>query len=401
MPDAPRTPPAAPDDPFATGTRPAHPSLRPRTAAELDLLTAAPVHLPNVEGYEVLERLGHGGMGVVYKARDRKLDRIVALKMVLEERETRPTDLVRFLAEIELVAKLQHPNIVQVYGSGQHQGRMFFAMEYVAGGSLADRTNGRHWPDPREAAALIETIAHAVHHAHTLGIVHRDLKPANVLLSAVSGQSSVANAAAPLTTDNGPLTPKITDFGLAKLVQVDAELTQTGELLGTPSYMAPEIASGRFRETSYATDVYGLGAILYQLLTGRPPHKGLTILETLEQVKGQDPSSPRSLRVGLSRDLETICLKCLQKEPAQRYPTAAALADDLRRYLNDEPITARPVSSAERAWRWCRRNPVVASLSAALFLMLLTGLAVVTQLWRQAVAERAIAVAARQGQRAL
>jgi len=357
--------------------------------------------LPQIEGYEVLKRLGRGGMGVVYQARDCKLDRIVALKMILNEREHRAADLRRFLSESELIAKLQHPNIVQIYGLGQHNGRLYFAMEFVPGGNLAERINGTPWPSPIEAAALVESMACAVHHAHTLGIVHRDLKPANILLAPKTcDPSSVAGWQRPGYRMNSSDTPcpepKITDFGLAKLLHSANEVTQTGELLGTPSYMAPEIAAGQPHAASFAMDVYGLGAILYHLLTGQPPHRGVTVLETLERVKSAEPPAPRSLNRGIPLDLETICLKCLQKEPAARYPTAEALADDLRRFLEDEPISARPVTSWERAFRWCRKNRIVASLAAAALVFLFGGLLGMTLLWGNAVAGWRQAVAAKQ-----
>ena len=297
---------------------------------------------PEVAGYEILGELGRGGMGVVYKARQVRLNRLVALKMILAGEHAGTEAAVRFLAEAEAVARLQHPHIVQIYAFGDQDGRPYFAMEYVAGGSLADRLDGTPWP-AGDAARLVETLARAIHEAHRQGIVHRDLKPANVLLTADG-------------------TPKVADFGLAKWLDVEAGLTRTDHVLGTPSYMAPEQAEGGATQVGPAADVYALGAILYELLTGRPPFRAATALETLEQVKSAEPIAPGRLQPGLPRDLETICLKCLRKEPARRYAGADALAEDLRRFGAGEPILARPVSGVERAWRWCRRKPALAAL---------------------------------------
>jgi serine/threonine-protein kinase len=296
--------------------------------------------------YELLRELGRGGMGVVYQAWQTSLSRMVALKMILAGAHAGPEELARFRAEAEAVARLQHPNIVQIYQVGEHDGRPYFALEHIGGGSLDRQLAGAPRP-PREATALTEALARAVHYAHQRGIVHRDLKPANVLL-----------------TEDG--TPKITDFGLAKiLVGARGDPTQTGAVLGTPGYMAPEQASGRPREVGPAADVYALGAILYEMLTGRPPFVGETPLDTLDQVRTLDPVAPRQLQPKVPRDLETICLKSLRKEPAQRYGTAQELADDLRRFRDGEPIRARPTSALERAVKWVRRRPTRAALGAA------------------------------------
>jgi WD40 repeat protein/tRNA A-37 threonylcarbamoyl transferase component Bud32 len=301
---------------------------------------------PVIPGYEIEEELGRGGMGVVYKARTLRLNRPVALKMILAGEHAGREAAVRFLTEAEAVARLQHPNIVQIFHIDQHGGHPFFEMEFVGGGSLADRLDGKPRP-PGDAARLVETLARAMAEAHQQGIVHRDLKPGNILL-----------------TPEG--VPKVADFGLAKLLNVESGLTRTDSVLGSPSYMAPEQAEGKTREVGPAADLYALGAILYEMLTGRPPFRGATVLETLQQVKTADPVPPSRLVAGLPRDAETIALKCLAKDPARRYESAAALADDLRRFQAGEPIVARPVSSLERTWRWCRRNPVVAgSLGAA------------------------------------
>jgi serine/threonine-protein kinase len=315
--------------------------------------------------YELLRELGRGGMGVVYQAWQSSLSRTVALKMILAGAHAGPEELARFRAEAEAVARLQHPNIVQIYQVGEHDGRPYFALEYVEGGSLERKLAGAPRP-PREAAALAETLARTVHYAHQRGIVHRDLKPANVLL-----------------TEDG--TPKITDFGLAKiLVGARGDPTQTGAVLGTPGYMAPEQASGRPREVGPAADVYALGAILYECLTGRPPFLGETPLDTLEQVRALDPIPPRQLQPKVPLDLETICLKCLRKEPGQRYGSALDLAEDLRRFLGGESIRARPVGATGRLWRWCRRKPAVAILATALAVALVAGFIGLTVLWQRA-----------------
>jgi WD40 repeat protein/tRNA A-37 threonylcarbamoyl transferase component Bud32 len=329
----------------------------------------APRTAPTIPGYEILGELGRGGMGVVYQARLVRLNRPVALKMILTGPHAGAEAAARFLAEAEAVAQLQHPHIVQIFHIDEHAGFPYFEMEFVGGGSLAARLDGTPRP-PREAARLVETLAGAMAEAHRRGVVHRDLKPANILL-----------------TPEG--VPKVADFGLAKLLNVESGLTRTDSVMGSPSYMAPEQAGGRTKEVGPAADVYALGAILYELLTGRPPFRGATVLETLEQVKTTEPVPPSRLVPGLPRDAETINLKCLQKDPSRRYESAAALAEDLRRYQAGEPIVARPVGSAERAWRWCRRNPVVASLTAAVLLLFAVGFAgVAWNYWRAEAARR-------------
>jgi tRNA A-37 threonylcarbamoyl transferase component Bud32 len=307
---------------------------------------------PRVSDYEILEVLGYGGMGVVYKARQVKLNREVALKMILAGTHARPADLARFRIEAEAVARLQHPNIVQIHEVGEHDGLPFFSLEYCPGGSLDKKLGGKPLP-PREAADVVEKLARAVHAAHQKGVVHRDLKPANVLLA-----------------EDG--SPKVTDFGLAK-TQGEAGHTQSGAILGTPSYMAPEQAAGKTKEAGPAADVYALGAILYELLTGRPPFHGPTPLETLLQVVSAEPVPPARLQPKVPRDLETVCLKCLRKEPKQRYLSATGLSDDLRRFQNGEPVQARPVSSRERVWKWVKRRPALAGLLTALVVALAGG----------------------------
>src|SRR5262245_45035791 len=341
--------------------------------------TPSPDHVPplaaadsvrRVGSYEILSELGRGGMGVVYKARQTGLNRLVAIKMILAGADAGPKERARFRTEAEAAARLQHPNIVQIYEVGEHEGRPFLSMELVEGGSLEQRLNGT--PSPAaDAARLVETLAHAMQHAHEQGIVHRDLKPANVL--------------------SGAEHPKVTDFGLARRLGPDAltALTAAGAVVGTPAYMAPEQAAGEGREVGPAADIYALGAILYEMLTGRPPFRGIGMLETLDQVRTQEPVPPSRLMPGLPRDIETICLKCLNKEPARRYESAAALADDLGRFLRGEPIRARPVGAWERGWKWACRRPAVAGSLTAIGLLLLTGLPLMTVLWRQAVAARA------------
>jgi serine/threonine-protein kinase len=301
--------------------------------------------------YELFNVLGRGGMGVVYKARQLSLNRPVALKLLLSGILATEDDLRRFQNEAESVAMLDHPHIVPILEVGRYEEQRYFSMKLIGGPSL-DRQLGRFTADPKAAARLVRTLAEAVHHAHQRGILHRDLKPGNVLLDE-RGQ------------------PHVTDFGLAKRVQADSELTQSGAIMGTPAYMAPEQASGKRGSVTTATDVYGLGAILYALLTGRAPFGGESPVETLEKVRERTPESPSKLNPRVSRDLETVCLKCLEKDPARRYSSAEALADDLRRYLSGESILARPAWLATRAWMWCRRKPVLAGLASALALALL------------------------------
>ncbi len=323
------------------------------TQATLPAAPPATGHWPCIPGYEILGELGHGGMGVVYKARHLQLKRLVALKMILAGEYAGAEQRARFRIEAEAVARLQHPHIIQIHEVGEHDGRPYCALEFVDGGNLAHKLAGTPQP-PQQAAGLVETLARAMQAAHAQHIVHRDLKPANVLLR----------------TDG---TPKITDFGLAKRLDVESAQTQSGALMGTPRYMAPEQAEGRTREIGPAADVYALGAMLYEMLTGRPPFLGESTLDILYQVRFQEPVPPSRLQPKVPRDLETICLKCLHKEPRKRYTRALDLAEDLRRFQAGEPVWARPVSAAERGWRWCRRNRLVASLLAAVALVLVLG----------------------------
>jgi hypothetical protein len=311
------------------------------------------IPLPVIPGYEVQAVLGVGGMGVVFRARDLRLGRIIALKMALTGAYAGPRERERFQREAEAVAGLCHANIVQIHEVGDHQGQPYFTMEFVDGGSLAQKLAAAP-QSVRWAAELVATLAEAVSVAHRAGIVHRDLKPGNILL----------------TTEG---TPKISDFGLARRLKREGDLTWTGTTVGTPSYMAPEQASNTTGPVGPATDVYGLGAILYEMLTGRPPFCAESPLETVRQVLSEEPAPPSRLNPQVPRDLETICLKCLRKEPQRRYTSAAALAEDLRRYLLGQVVEARPVGPLERAGKWMRRNQWVASLSAAAVLALVAG----------------------------
>lgn len=326
-------------------------ALPPPPSSDLPLATLPATRLDRLGDYELLEEVARGGMGVVYKARQTSLDRIVAVKMIRDSALARPEDVARFQSEAAAAARLRHPNIVAIHEVGQHAGRHFFSMDYIEGSSLAEIA--RESPLAQSAAAaLVITIAEAVQAAHDHGILHRDLKPSNVLIDA-QGQ------------------PHVTDFGLAKRLEGDSQLTGSEQILGTPAYMPPEQARGVHQQIGLPSDVYALGAILYELLTGQPPFRGDSPVATIRQVLESEPVSPRRLNPAVSRDLETICLKCLEKEPGRRYPTARALVDELDRFVRGMPIQARPLGFQARAWRWCRRNP-----APALALLLLLALAV-------------------------
>ncbi|MCI0359168.1 MAG: protein kinase, partial [Planctomycetaceae bacterium] len=314
--------------------------------------------------YDLLAVVGRGGMGVVYRAQQKSLDRRVAVKLIHPSRRLAADDVQRFRNEAEAAAQLDHAGIVPIYEVGEHDGQLFFSMRLIEGGSLA-RLKDRKLP-VREAAELVAAVAHAVQHAHERGILHRDLKPSNILL-------------------DGAGRPYVADFGLAKQLHFDAELTQTGALVGTPAYMAPEqaaptpfpsVAPGkdRTRQATTAVDIYGLGAILYALLTGQPPFRGQSPLDTLALVTGHEPVPPSRCNANVDRDLEAICLKCLEKEPARRFRTAADVAADLERWLAGEPTTARPLGQFDRAGRWCRRNPALALMAGAIVSLLLAGI---------------------------
>jgi WD40 repeat protein/tRNA A-37 threonylcarbamoyl transferase component Bud32 len=328
-------------------------------------------HVPPVSGdgrrvgdYELIEQIGYGGMGIIYKARQISLQRLVALKMIRPDRLASPADVLRFRSEAEAAAGLDHPNIAPIYEVGEHEGEHYFSMKLIEGGSLAEHL-ARPAMDLPIGMRLLMTVARAVHYAHQHGVLHRDLKPANILLDA-EGR------------------PHVTDFGLAKRLGLkpgEESLTQQGMIVGTPSYMAPEQADGQ-ASVSTAADVYSLGAILYELLTGRPPFRASTPLDTLVQLRQQEPTAPRRLNRRVDCDLETVCLKCLHKEPHRRYPSAEALADDLKRWLRGEPVHARPVGRFRRAAKWARRRPALALLMG----VLLVGVAGVIWQWRRAVA---------------
>jgi serine/threonine protein kinase/tetratricopeptide (TPR) repeat protein len=384
--------PVLPEDPRATvaqdpaALRAGDGTLPPANAGDFSL--AAEVQRlasregPTVAGYEILRELGRGGMGVVYLARQLSLNRIVALKMISAGAHAGTKGIARFRAEAEAVARLQHANIVQIYEIGKQEGRPYFSLEFVDGGSLDKQIAGK--PQPvRPAAQLVATLAHAMHYAHQHGIIHRDLKPGNILLQNSSTKDTRVpqergREAGSLREASCPswihAIPKVTDFGLAKQLDSQAGQTQSGDILGTPSYMAPEQAAGQSKDVGPATDVYALGAILYELLTGRPPFLGETPMYTVLRVLHDEPVPPTRLQPKLPRDLETICLKCLEKDPRKRYPTAEAFAHDCECFLAGEPIQARPASLWERGLKWAKRRPAVAAL------VLVSGLALASLL---------------------
>lgn len=318
--------------------------------------------------YELLEEIARGGMGVVFKARQVKLDRIVAVKMILFGQFARPDSKQRFWLEARAAATLHHPNLVTVHEVGEHDGFPFYSMDYIEGESLAQLVRDKPLA-PREAARHCRIIAEAIQHAHERGVIHRDLKPSNVIVDAQGN-------------------PHIADFGLAKLESSNADLTVTGQVMGTPQYLSPEQARGQTGSVGPASDVYAIGAILYHLLTGRPPFLAQTVQEILSQVVAAEPVSPRLLVPNIPADLETICLKCLEKEPQRRFGSARDLAEDLARYLAGRPILAKPAGRIGKIQRWCRREPKVATLSAAILVLVLAAATLVTSEWRQAESER-------------
>ncbi|MGE3806773.1 MAG: protein kinase, partial [Gemmataceae bacterium] len=348
-------------DPFMTGFRQTEPAAAKTAPLQLKPRGGEPeAETPELPGYEILEELGRGGMGVVYKAKQHSLGRIVALKRIAGEVDN---NLVRFCREGEAASKLQHANLVQVYEIGWHDGLPYLAMEYVGGGNLKTLL-ADGLLEPRRAAAIIATVSSALQLVHEQRIIHRDLKPSNILL-----------------TKGG--VPKISDFGLAKSLDSDVKLTQQGMMVGTPCYMSPEqVREGG--EVGVASDIHGLGVLLYEMISGRVPFEGPTSVETLQLILSQEPVPPRLLQPGLPRELETICLKCLHKEPGRRYATAAALADDLLSFLQDRPIQARPVSRFGRARRWLEREPRVALLIAMIVLVTAACLAGVIWKWQEA-----------------
>jgi WD40 repeat protein len=361
-----------------------------------DIPTGRNPDWPSIPGLELVDLLGSGGMGVVFKARQVTLDRDVAVKFLRDDYRADPGRRERFLQEARAVARLRHPHLVQLYEFGEVPGmggvtsQPYLVLEYVSGGSLADLVRSSPQP-PIEAARLVETLAEAIHYAHQQGVIHRDLKPANVLLqkTEVKGEEETKVVRGPRSARPRPLAPdicgKVTDFGLAKFL-VGSDLTHSGDVLGTPSYMAPEQAEGKAGLITAAVDVYGLGAILYEALTGRPPFAAATADATLGQVRRDEPVPPRRLQPTVPRDLETICLKCLRKEAGRRYATAQDLADDLRRFQAGEPVRARPVGMGERVVVWCRRKPFPAALLtsvAFLVLLLAVGTPLAAFLWHE------------------
>jgi len=409
--DAPTLPPTMASQPAdASALPPTQASGRePAEGAEADAEIVPPpgTKVRYFGDYELLEEIARGGMGVVHKARQVSLNRIVALKMILTGQLAGEDDVKRFHAEAEAAANLDHPGIVPIFEVGCHAGQHYFSMGYVEGQSLAEPL--RDGPlAPRQAAELVRQVAEAVQYAHDHGVIHRDLKPANVLLHKDEGgrmkdeggrmkdeggrrkdeggrmkneggrmknegQSSAKSSSSFIPHPSSlqhpsSFQPRITDFGLAKQVEADSNLTASGQVLGTPSFMPPEQASGKLDQVGPQSDVYALGAILYACLTGRPPFQAASPVDTLMQVMDQEPAAPRQLNHGVPRDLDTICLKCLEKEPRRRYASAQALADDLGRYLQGEPIDARPPGPIGRVNRWARRRPALAITIAALTL---------------------------------
>src|SRR5262245_13726816 len=356
---------------------------------------------PNLPGLQFLEVLGSGGMGVVWKARQAVLGRDVAVKLLRDAHLANAKQRERFQQEARALARLRHPHLIQVHEFGDlpsahgTTGQPYLVLEYVPGGSLADHLRGAPQP-PGAAARLAETLARAIQHAHEQGIIHRDLKPANILLATgdPGDTESRASPSVSAETSVAPCLPKITDFGLARL-DAGPNLTRTGDVLGTPSYMAPEQLAAKAAAISAATDVYGLGAILYECLTGRPPFQAETTLATMVQVRYDNPVPPRRLQPTVPRALETICLKCLRKEPERRYATAGALAEDLRCFLVGKPITARPISVPGRLLLWARRQPAIAALALLLLVTALGGFAGVVAAWLTAARARDDAVDAR------
>jgi len=333
--------------------------LTQRASAEpASTLTISPAAFARVHyfgDYELLEEIARGGMGVVWKARQSSLNRIVALKMILAGKLASEAEVQRFRREAEAAANLQHPNIVAIHEVGEHEGQHYYSMDYVEGRDLGALVRESGPLPPARAAECVKTLAEAVHFAHQRGTLHRDLKPQNVLIDAAG-------------------VPRITDFGLAKFIERDESLTQTGAAMGSPSYMPPEQAAGHLDQVGPHSDVYSLGAVLYELLTGRPPFRAETPVATMRQVMDSEPAAPRKLNAALPPDLETICLKCLEKNPARRYHSARALAEELGRFLNHEPIQAIPVSAVRKAETWLRRHPWKLVAAASSISMVLMGL---------------------------
>jgi WD40 repeat protein/serine/threonine protein kinase len=383
-----------------------HETTRKREGETASVIRPAP---RQVGDYDILTEVGRGGMGVVYKARHRRLNRLTALKMVLAGEFASPTQELRFRLEAELAARVQHPNIVQVYEIGSYEGRPFLALEWFEGGSLADRLDGKPWA-PRDAAALLETLARAIDIAHGQGVVHRDLKPANILLRPKAeprnpkcefdlDEQDLNSRSTQSRTDLAPdfefrisdFETKLTDFGLARTIEGGETMTQSGFLVGTPGYMAPEQAGGKRALVGPGSDIYALGVVLYQLLTGHLPFQRESTLELLRAVTSEEPAPLRRLQPGVPRDLEAITLHCLEKEPGARYPSALALAEDLCRFQEGKQVEARPVGAVARLVRACRRRPVIATLLVLLALSLIGGTSGITWKWLEANDQRDLA----------
>lgn len=364
--------------------------------------------IPFVPGFDIFQEIGRGGMGVVYKAREYTLNRIVALKMVIVERHPSAEELIRFRLEAEVAARIRHPNVVQVFESGAVQSYPYLVMEWIEGGTLSDVLKQARLLPPLVAARLTSILARAVQHAHANGVIHRDLKPGNILLAkseAITSASSrtthphAAGGASVMMRVKGEnviYTPKVTDFGLAKLTAGDMGLTETGRVMGTPEFMSPEQAAGKIREIGPASDIHALGVMLYQMLVGHTPFRGESTYAVVKKVIEDEAKSIREVSAVSQTpfDLETVCMKCLRKNPADRYATAAELADDLDAILSGRPISARPVSKLERTWKLIKRNPALATLAASLFITVTAGLIGVTWQWRNTVVERNRAILA-------
>jgi WD40 repeat protein len=377
-------PPTPPDasDPEATNYRSRHPEVTRYTATSVAMRKAFE---PRQAGdFFLLEELGRGGMGIVYKARQVSLNRLVALKTILAGHFASEQVLERFFLEARATAVLEHPHVVPIYETGELEGQPFFTMPLLTGGTLQQLVANGPLP-PTVAARVAQQVADGVQHAHEHGIIHRDIKPQNILLQretsgpdSGSKGSTVTGGSSSVTNDPSPLIPRLSDFGLARYGQEGSGMTVSGEALGTPNYMPPEQAAGHLDEIGVRSDVYGLGAVLYCLLTGRPPFQSASPQVTLRQVREDDPVPPSHLNPAVPRDLETVCLKCLNKEPGRRYATARELADELGCFLRGQPVRARPVGTLERGWRWCRRNRVVATLLGAVAAALMLGTVVST-----------------------
>lgn len=336
--------------------------------ARMTKSTAAKEARRRVGPYRILKALGRGGMGVVYLAQHEQLERQVAIKMIRTDAQVSDAQLARFQTEATAVARLQHPGVVQIFGMSKHKGSPYLILEYVPGGTLESRLAGQPLP-ARQAAAILVKLARAIQAAHAQGIIHRDLKPANILLLEPEKPG--------ISLEH--CTPKITDFGLAKHLD-RSDLTETGQIMGTPDFMPPEQAKGQIKDVGPTADIYALGAILYSMLAGRPPFRGTSVIATLDLVCNQEPIPPRRFQADCPMDLETICLKCLEKSPGLRYAAAKDLADDLERFLNGQPVLARPIGVGGRSVRWAKRNPLASGLLAAVFLVCLLGTGVSTSL---------------------